>query len=253
MQDFYIEVLPLDSAFDIHQACTIGSYDIVDTGGSYIPNFFRYHGATEIRHCYGEGPAETATFILALKRNQLQSFHVSQKPVGRFFNAQPARHVAGRVVSSTTVQYGADICNFQNVHDKIRDLIGFFRQLPRFGIPDVILLEKTGKLLDLKHAGAAWGHDVFAIVLKQCVDQSPHGLLGLLLIAAIDKGLAAAGLFGTKKNVAAQFFQKLNGFDSHSWKHNISQASYKKRDFHLSSSRVGNAFPAIHKNILLQH
>ena len=82
------------------------------------------------------------------------------------------------------------------------------------------------------HTGATGAHDYLGTV--EHTDGTDGYLAGLIPVAGIETGLAAAGLTGSKLAGVTKSLENLRNGHAHLWGHLIDKAGNEKADFHAA-------------------
>ena len=217
----------LQPAGDVHQAAGVAGHHGLGAAGDDIAHLAFHHRLADRRIDDAEDPAKTAAGLFLFERHQLQAVHGAQQALGFFAQPQAAQPVAGGVVGDPLGEARPDVGDAELVDQVLAELEGAPGQVQGQAVLGAAGREQR-RVVVANHIDARTGRrDDRGGVAAEGLQPGFGQAAGVVLEAAVEQRLAAAGLGGRKARFDAQAFQQRDHLLQHAGVELLAQAGDK--------------------------
>src|SRR5579863_3188532 len=196
----------IDDALKLHQATGVNGDDRVRLGLADGIDLGAGHAARNVGELDGECPTEAAALFGRFHFAQREALHVRQQTARPGLEPQLAQGVAAIVEGDCAVEARADAFDLGHFEQESRELPYARGHLARFREALRIVFEDFFEMMrDHGRAGTGGNHDIFGVAKR--VEKTARYGGRFLGVAAVERGLAAAGLILGEIDLVAEASQ----------------------------------------------
>src|SRR5271169_6460422 len=173
-----------------------------------VGDLVRHHRGRDVRIAHGERPAEAAALALARQRRHAHVAELREEALRLLLEPHLSQAVAGGVPRHRLGVAPVRQVHAEDVHEKLCELDDAARERPRGGLVGLARKE-LGVVVPHHSRAGARGHDDRQVPREErdlCARDGPR----FRMVAAIERGLRAAGLAAGEDDADAFAFQELD-------------------------------------------